>query len=126
MRIHMIRMLEPVNLALKASDFQALIRVGEAMMPGVSARKAWAAVSGEQFRRGGMLDALTASDRVTLDGFFRHLGESGREAQEALLAETLQTLGQALESAARRAGESERLYLSLGVLTGLMLALMVI
>lgn len=119
----MLRMLETASQALSASDCPLLRQTGAAMTPGVSAREAWAAVCAAESRRFGGLDALTREDREALDGLFDGLGESGRGQQAILLSETLKALEQNLESAAARAREAERLYGSLGLLTGLMLAL---
>ena len=67
--------------------------------------------------------ALTSEDRTALDGLFSQLGESGREQQDILLTGTISALNRSLEAAEARAREAEKLYLSLGVLVGLMLAL---
>ena len=126
LRVHMTRMLEPAPQALSFTDCPALRQVGAAMTPGVSAREAWAKVRAEESRRGGQLDALTREDLEALDSLFEHLGESGRVQQERLLTDAARALERNLESARESAGEAERLYVSLGVLTGLMLALIVI
>lgn len=126
LRIHMIHMLEPVALALSASDCPALERVGRDMKPGDCAGNAWRRVSGRETRRGGVLDALTAGDRRALDALFDQLGESGRDQQDILLSAAIEALTTNLTEAEKRAGEAERLYLSLGLLAGLTLALTVI
>lgn len=122
----MLRMLEPVSAALSGADCPILTAVGRAMPPGISAAEAWATVSAHEKRRGGIIDALTPEDRSVLDSLFEHLGETGREQQETLLTGTLQALSRNMEAARTSAGAAERLYLSLGFLTGLMLALIVI
>lgn len=126
LRVHMLRMLETAPQALSASDCALLRQTGAAMTPGVSAREAWATVCAAESRRFGGLDALTREDREALDGFFDGLGESGRAQQELLLSETIRALAQNLESAVCRAREAERLYGSLGLLVGLMLALIAV
>lgn len=126
LRVHMIRMLEPVSLALTASECPVLEKVGRAMSPGECAGTAWNRVSARESRRGGLIDALAPEDRHALDGLFDQLGESGRKQQEIILSATLNALGKNLSHAEKKAVEAERLYLSLGLLAGLMLALIVI
>lgn len=122
----MTGMLETVKQALCDADCDILAGIGSSMTPGGSAWEAWQAYSRRQARRGGRIDALTREDRQLLSGLFRHLGESGREAQELLLAGAIASLDRSLDAARLRAAEADRLYGSLGLLTGLMLALIVI
>lgn len=126
LRIHMTGMLQPVQCALEKSGSELLKRVAEGMRQGRSAADAWQAVRGSSVRRGGPADALAADDLSALDALFGQLGQSGREEQEALLGASLQTLGRLRDGALRKAGEADRLYVSLGFLIGLMLALIVI
>lgn len=121
LRMRMLKLLEPVAAALSGSGCDILAAVGRAMVPGESAGAAWAKVS-----RGGAADALDAADRRTLDQLFSQLGETGRERQELLLSAVLNTLERSLDQARTNARSAERLYLSLGLLVGLMLALIVI
>lgn len=119
----MMRMLQPTAQALSAAECPILVRTGAAMAPGVSAAEAWAEVRAAQGRRGGQLDALAQDDLRALDAFFDELGETGRECQALMLSETIDALERNLEIAGERAQEAERLYGALGLLTGLMLAL---
>lgn len=124
LRAHMTRMLEPAAQALGFTDCPLLRLIGAAMAPGVSAREAWSKVCAAENRRG--MDALVQEDREVLDQLFEHLGESGREQQNRLLGEAARRLRENLEDACARAGEAERLYGTLGLLLGLMLALIVV
>lgn len=126
MRPHMIGMFEPVKRALEASLCPPLEAVGRAMGPGVGAAEAWARVRGAESRRGGGIDALTPEDVEIMNGFFDQLGETGRDQQELLLTGVCAALEGNLEAARRRVGEADRLYISLGALTGLMIALILI
>ena len=126
LRVHMTRMLEPAPQALSVTDCPVLRAVGAAMTPGVSAGEAWARVRAREGRRGGGIDALAREDLEALDGLLEHLGESGRQQQERLLTDAGRALARNLESARACAGEAERLYVSLGLLTGLTLALVVL
>ena len=122
----MTRMLEPASRALVQTDCPLLGKVGAAMTPGVSAGEAWQAVCGAENVRGGDMDALTREDREALNALFEHLGECGRQQQDERLCDAVRALHQNLEGARVRAGEAEKLYGSLGLLVGLMLALIVV
>ena len=126
LKIHMTGMFEPIQDALERSECPLLKSVSGRMRAGVSALEAWQAVSKERSRKGSATDALTESDRAILDRLFEHLGESGREEQDLLLEGTVQALEAQLEKAASSAAEADRLYLKLGILIGLMLALIVV
>ncbi len=126
MRPHMIGMFEPVKRALEASGCPILEAVGGGMDPGVTASAAWARARKAEGRRGGGIDALSAEDLEILDGLFEQLGETGRDQQELLLNGVCAALQRNLEDARRRVGEADRLYISLGALTGLMIALILI
>lgn len=125
LRVHMVSMYEPVQSALNQSECPVLQQTGARMQAGASAAEAWKEVAGDGGKALSM-DALTAGDRRVLDGFFEHLGESGREEQTLLLDSTARELSELYEDARQSASESERLYTKLGVLIGLMLALIVI
>lgn len=126
LRIHMTGMLMPVQCALDRAGCALMRQVAEGMRQGRSAADAWQSVRGRALRRGGPADALAAEDIGALDALFGQLGQSGREEQEVLLDASMQTVGLLRDGALRKAGEADRLYVSLGFLIGLMLALIVI
>lgn len=126
LRVHMIGMFEPVQSALKASGSAVLEALGEQMTPGVSASEAWTRIRGAGCRRDGRIDALAPEDIRTLGELFDQLGESGRDQQEILLNSACAALDRQLEQVRKRTAEADRLYISLGALTGLMIALIVI
>ena len=126
LRIHMTGMLEPVQCALVAANCPLLTLVAEAMGGGRSAGEAWRSVRRAAMRRGGPADALLESDAGVLDGLLDRLGETGREEQGALIGATLERVEGLRDEAVKRAAEAGRLYLSLGTLIGLMLALIVL
>ena len=123
---NMTHMLETVERALRAADCPILDRVSDALEPGGGAAEAWRRVLRRERRRGGLCDALTREDEMLLSRLFQQLGESGREAQEILLSDAIEEIKRALERARPRAAEAERLYGTLGVLAGLLIALVVI
>ncbi len=126
LRIHMTGMLMPVQCALEKALCPLLKRVAGAMRQGCSAADAWQAIRGPALRRGGPADALATDDLEALDALFNQLGQSGREEQEALLDASAREVARLRDGALKKAGEADRLYVTLGFLIGLMLALIVI
>lgn len=126
LRIHMTGMLLPLQCALDRAGCPLMKQVAEGMRQGCSAADAWQSIRAGAVRRGGPADALSAEDINALDALFSQLGQSGREEQEALLDASMETVNRLRDGALRKAGEADRLYVSLGFLVGLMLALVVI
>lgn len=126
LRIHMTGLFEPVKDALSRSSSPLLNAVGLEMAEGVSASRAWTSVEARERVRGRLIDALTDEDRRFLGQLFAGLGESGKAEQEALVNASIQAIERQLEAARAKAAEAEKLYLRLGILIGLMLALVVI
>lgn len=126
LRIHMIGMLETVQCALERSGCALLESVARGMSGGRGAGEAWRDARDTLTRRGSPADALRDEDVRVLDRLFGALGQSGREEQTALLDAAIQAVDELWDAARRKCGEADRLYMSLGVLTGLMLALIVI
>ena len=126
LRIHMTGMLMPLQCALDGAGCALLKQVAEAMREGRSAADAWQSIRGRALRRGGTGDALAAEDIGALDALFGQLGQSGREEQGVLLDASVETVGRLRDGALKKVGEADRLYVSLGFLIGLMLALIVI
>ena len=126
LRLHMVSMFEPVQQGLRASGCDVLTAVADGMTPGVSAREAWARVLRTQRRRGGGIDALNPEDIAVLNALFEQLGESGRDQQDILLTGTCAALERQIAAARKRTDEADKLYVSLGALTGLMIALVLI
>ena len=126
LRIHMTGMLEPVQCALDHSECELFALVAANMREGRNAGDAWRGIRDEVLRRGGPADALAGPELRAVDHLFDVLGQSGREEQAALLDGALAAVEDQLEGARRKAGEADRLYLSMGLLIGMMLALIVI
>ena len=126
LRVRMTGMFEPVQSALQHADCPLFTAVAEGMKDGRSAADAWEGSRAKASRRGGPAEYLLEEDRLALAQLFAGLGQSGREEQDLLLGGALESL-EALHSAAQvKAGEANRLYGTLGLLIGLMLALIVI
>ncbi|MBR1820314.1 MAG: stage III sporulation protein AB [Clostridia bacterium] len=126
LRIHMTSMFEPVQNALDHADCPLMAMVAEGMRGGLSAKAAWEEIEKKAARRGGPIDSLTEADRKVLARLFAGLGQSGREEQDLLLGSALQAIESLREGAQEKVGEADRLYATLGLLIGLMLALIVI
>ena len=126
LKLHMTGMFQPLKPALSATGCQLLERLAAELRPGEGASGAWARLRIRECRPGGLCDALTREDLAALDRLFDGLGESGREAQELLIAEGIAALDMLYDQARTRAAEADRLYTSLGLLTGLTLALIAI
>ena len=119
-------MLEPVQCAMSGSICPLLEQIAGGMGEGRSAQDAWSTMRREAVRRGGPADSLAEADLQALDLFFSRLGKSDRQAQETLLDSTQEVLSRQLEPARSRAAEADKLYATLGILVGVMLALIVI
>ena len=122
LRAQMLGMFAPVQDGLALSASPLLRRVGEGMASGLSAGEAWRRLS----RSPGCGAVLAREDREALDGLFSELGETGRERQDALLSGTADRLGELVAGASEQAKRAERLYGALGMLLGLLAALLVI
>ena len=126
LRVHMMSMFEPVQAALEHADDPLLTLIAGGMSGGVSAGEAWRSLEKKSTRRGGPADSLIEADRQILTRLFDGLGQTGREEQDLLLTGVVEALDRQQQAAQVKAGEADRLYLSLGLLIGLMLALIVI
>lgn len=76
--------------------------------------------------RGGRLDCLEEGDLAALRRLFDGLGAGGLQAQRLVLSEAAEELERLVEQALRKRREHGRLYGSLGALTGLAAALMLL
>ena len=122
LRISMLDRLVPLKNALAESASPVFRCVGEEM-DRLDAADAWTLVRMRQTGRGGLIDSLTEEDLCALDALFAGLGVSGRAQQEALISNAIRTLGR-LEAEARKNGaEKARLCTTLGLLSGIALAI---
>ena len=122
LRVHMIRMLEPIQEALVHTGNPLFADIGRRMRGGVSAEAAWQDMLADK-KASKPIYVLLSEDRAALNELFSHLGQSGREAQEMALAAALETLEELRKIASERARQASLLYTKLGFLIGLMLGL---
>ena len=123
LRIQMLERRLPLHAALDHTRSDVLRRVGERVAAGEDAASSWRALLPSLTQRGGALDCLTQEDVSTLTAFFDGLGADARAGQEALFQTALRELGRLEAEAARSGAEKGRLYATLGLLFGLMLAI---
>ena len=126
LRVRMTSLLEPVQVALEHSECELFASVAGAMSGGESAALAWKRVQAKATKRGGAIDSLTDGDREALDNLFASLGQTGREEQDLLLSSAAEAFDKLNEAARVKQREADKLYGTLGLLIGLMLALIVI
>lgn len=126
LRIQIVRMLEPLDRALRQCGSPIFARAADELSIAASVHDAWKAICARECRRGGVADSLVRQDLEALDKLFGQLGESGREAQDAAIRACVASLELALDAAHQRAATAGRLYTSVGFLTGLAIAVLMI
>ena len=115
----------PLRDALAASRHPLMTRAAresEACEPGEALRMAAASLS----MRGGELDSLTREDMAAIERLAGELGQGGAARQRLLLSETEEELCALASGAEKLAAERGRLYVSLGALGGLALAVLMV
>lgn len=112
LEILMLEKLTPLKEALKACGCETFFRVGEGMESDAFA--AW---------KTGAPGGLTPEDAEAMESFFSGIGRTGVSQQRLLFQETRGQLEALFRDAQRRADEQARLYGSLGLLSGLAVAI---
>lgn len=119
-------MMENVRHALMETGCNALILIGEEMANGGNVGKAWRrAAHSKKFQNAG-LDALKQEERDIIGHLFDRLGESNRESQKILIESAVKALEERLPEARKKASEAEKLYTTLGILSGLIVGLIMV
>ena len=125
LRIHMLDNLMPLQAALEKAN-GGILRECARLLPGNDTAGAWSELLRSQKRRGGMLDSLTNGDIDALTRFFGRLGATSLDEQKQLFDVMIKEMGM-LEAEARSEGDKKnRLYMTLGALTGAALIIAVI
>lgn len=126
LRIYMTGMMEDVRHALMETGCKSLILIGKEMANGGNAAKAWKrATLSKHFQNTG-LDTLKREECDIIEHLFDKLGESNRESQKVLIESAVKALEERLPEARKKASEAEKLYSTLGMLIGLIFALIMV
>lgn len=126
LRIQMLHLMEPLERALRASGSELFAAVADELSETESVPDAWRRALERTGRRGGGADCLGGEERRILGGLFARLGESDRESQRISVQACAEELEGLREDCRERAARAQRLYLSLGFLTGLAIAVMML
>ena len=124
----MIEMLEkrmPLLDALSVCGGPFLM-VAREMEGGAPPGAAFDAAKEDMRARGGILDSLEEGDMAALKRLFSGLGEGGLQAQRLVLNEAAEELERLTGQARAKREEQGRLYTSLGALTGLAAAMLLL
>ena len=126
LRVQISNLREPLDRALKQSGAPLFALAAGCLEEASCAADAWRRAWASAGRRGGIGDCLTQEDVRALDRLFERLGESGRAEQEEAIRACLAAVEAAADEAAKRAKETGRLYATVGLLTGLACAVLLI
>lgn len=126
LRIQIVNHLEPLERALGQSGSPLFESVARRLGGEGSAAEAWRQTIGEEGRRGKAADSLSKGDLQALERLFDHLGESGRADQNEAIRACIASLELARDEAAEYSARIGRLYTSMGILTGLAIAVLII
>lgn len=124
LRIQIVCLLEPLERALRQTEFALFERMAEGLAANVSAADAWREARNADRRNG--TEYLADEEVRCLERMFDQLGRSGRDAQEEAMAVCLTALETALTDARERARQVSKLYTSLGFLSGLSIVILII
>ena len=116
--------LEPVAEALMQTEFPPFQLVSSQMRDNFSAIQAWNEISSKG--KGHAVDCLNESEKKQIGYMFNRLGAGGLTEQEELISTCCIHLERALSDAQARAKEVCKLYTSLGFLTGLFIAILIV
>ena len=126
LRLRMLNSMEPLGILLRKSDSGLFRELGNDLRSGASLYDCWRERQEVETRRGGALDSLETDDLIILNGFFRHLGGSGREEQNELFSGVIASLEEAQGFARRRYAEASKVYTALGTLVGIGLCVLIV
>lgn len=124
LQIQIVHLLEPLERALRQTEFALFVRMAEKLAANVSAADAWREARNAE--RYNTTEYLADEEMRCLDRMFEQLGRSGREAQEEAMAVCLSALESAMTDAQNRAKQVSKLYTSLGFLSGLSIVILII
>lgn len=124
LKVQSIGMLEPLEVALRHTDFPLFAMIAQQLPLAKCASDAWQIVRTQETRRGRSADCLMERETAALDRLFEHLGESGREAQEASIRTCIAAIEVTCTEASEQSAKMNQLYTSIGLLIGLAIAVL--
>lgn len=116
----------PLQEALAGCGAGIFAETARHMAAGKPPKEAYDASAQKLTERGGALDSLEEGDMAALGRLFAGLGEGGVAAQRLILDEAAEEVERLLAAARHKREEHGKLYTSLGALTGIALALMLL
>lgn len=126
LRVRIVQSCVPLDDALLSSGISLFSRIAGELDAADSVFDAWRSVKVRSCRRGGEGDCLATREIEALDRFFEQLGESGRAAQDEAIRACIAALELARDEAREQASSTGRLYTSIGFLTGLAIAVLIV
>ena len=126
LRLRMLNSMEPLGILLRKSDSHLFRQLGNDLRVGANLYDCWRERCAIETRRGGALDSLSSDDIIILDGFFKHLGGSGREEQGELFSGVIGEMEEAQSHARRSYADASKVYTALGTLVGIGLCVLIV
>jgi len=126
LRVGIVRYSEPLKNALRNSGSPLFARTAEALDASESIFDAWQSVKMRSMAHGCECDCLSAKELSALDRLFERLGESGRLSQDENVCACIAAIELIHEEARAQASIYGRLYTSVGFLTGLAIAVLIV
>ncbi|MDO4548327.1 MAG: stage III sporulation protein AB [Clostridia bacterium] len=126
LQIAMIERRMPLEQALTAAGCEGFAAVSSLIKSERSVYDAWKKAQQTLRAKGAALSMLEGEDILALDNMFSALGLTGLSEQRLLLSDTGEALRALYDSARKKADEQARLYSTLGMLTGLAVAILLI
>lgn len=126
LKVQSVSMLEPLEVALRRTEQPLFVQTAQRLPSEASAGAAWRAVRDSETARGKSADCLLEQDLAPLDRLFEHLGECSRAEQDEAIRTCIGRMESALSEARERSVQISRLYTSVGLLTGLAIAVIMI
>lgn len=125
LEIEMLERRMPLRDALSLAGGIFLEAAGE-MEGGAPPGEAWIRAEGRLTERGSILDCIGECDKTALRRLFDGLGSGGLQTQRLVLSEAEEELERLGRQALKKSEEQGKLYASLGALSGLAMALILL
>lgn len=126
LQIQIVHMLQPLNIALQRTENIIFIQIAEKLQDSETVIQAWHAVFKSAAKRGGYADCLHKTEINALNAMFEALGQSVCRGEAALIHGTCEIIEQCRDEAIAENLRSHRLYVSIGALSGLAIAILLI